>query len=149
MNGKPLLKEKDKKRKERKKTTKQLKKELDTVFSQFIRLKYSNEQGEVKCYTCPMRRTWKEMQNGHFVSRSYLATRYSEENCRPQCVGCNIFGRGKTALFGTSLQAELGEGIITRLYRKAQEIVKDYPYAEKIEYYKQKIKELEKLPVIK
>ena len=34
-----------------KKTISKLKKELDTWFSLYIRLKYSNEYGMVQCYT--------------------------------------------------------------------------------------------------
>ena len=130
------------KKKIKKKTTSQLKKELDKVFSEYIRKKYAKNE-KVKCYTCGIEKHWKEIQNGHFISRSYLATRFSEENCRPQCVGCNLFGGGRIAVFASKLETELGEGTVARLYRKAQQITKDFPYSEKIEEYKQKIIELE------
>lgn len=79
------------------------------------------------------------MQNGHFISRVYLATRFDEDNCRPQCVGCNVFGNGKTVEFARKLEAE-NKGIVARLYKKAQGITKDYPYQAKIDYYQEKIK---------
>ena len=142
VNGKPLLKESQKPKKERKKSISKLKKELDAVFSQYIRRKYANEKGEVRCYTCPKMLPWKQIQNGHFVSRSALSTRYDEANCRPQCPGCNIFGRGQTARFGFNLDMELGSGTVSSLYRKAQEIIKDFPYQEKITYYKSLLNEL-------
>ncbi len=128
--------------KTKKKTTSQLKKLLDKVFSEYIRQKYANQEGEVTCYTCGVRKFWKEIQNGHFVSRSYLATRFSEDNCRPQCVGCNVFGRGKLAIFATKLDEELGQGTVARLYREGQKIVKDFPYEKRIEEYKQKLSSL-------
>jgi hypothetical protein len=87
---------------------------------------------------------WKEIQNGHFVSRSSLSTRYDEDNCRPQCVGCNIFGGGQIHRFGFNLDMECGEGTVARLYRKAQEITKNYPYEEKIKEYQTKIDNLPK-----
>lgn len=124
----------------KKKTISWLKKELDRVFSIFIRQKYADSNGMVRCYTCGVLKPIKEMQNGHFVSRIHLATRYDEDNCRPQCVGCNVFGGGKIAVFATKLEAELGKGIIGRLYRKAQQIVKDFPYESKIAHYKSLIK---------
>ena len=130
-------------KKPKKKTTSQLKKELDRWFSIYIRLKYADDNGMVACYTCGSKKNWKELQNGHFVSRGYLATRFDETNVRVQCWGCNGFGGGRLAVFATKLEAE---GISTKdLYRKAQEITKYYPYAEKIEYYKSKVELLEKI----
>ena len=81
---------KPKKRKE--KTQAQLKKELDRVFSIYIRTIQSDENGENTCYTCGKAGTIKTMQCGHFVSRQYLATRWNVDNCRIQCAGCNLFG---------------------------------------------------------
>jgi hypothetical protein len=56
-------------------------------------------------------------------------------------VGCNVFGGGKIAVFATKLDHELGEGAVTKLYRKAQEITKNFPYEKKIEEYKEKLKQ--------
>jgi len=108
----------------------------------FIRLTYSNENGFVCCYTCDKIEHWKSLQNGHFVSRSKLATRYDEKNCRPQCSGCNLYGNGRPDVFGIKLTKEYGEGIVTGLYRQGQEVVRYFPYQEKIDYYKIKVKEL-------
>lgn len=141
MDGKPLLKDKDKPKKQKKKTVLKLKKELDKVFSLFIRHKYA-KNGYVECYTCYEKKEINSIQNGHFVSRAHLATRYMEENCRPQCVGCNVFGGGRTAIYANRLETE-NPGIVAKLYRQAQEIVKNYPYEEKIEYYKEKLVELQ------
>lgn len=118
----------------RKKSNAQLKKELDKIFSIYIRTKNSR-YGYVNCFTCGKRLAIKEAQNGHFIRRQYLATRYSEDNCRPQCVGCNIFGDGKTVEFAKRLESEK-KGIVQKLYKEAQKITKDFPYQEKIEFYK-------------
>ena len=125
-------------KKVKKKTTSQLKKELDKVFSIYIRQKYAKEE-KVHCYTCGVLQDIKRIQNGHFVSRGYLATRFDERNCKPQCVGCNVFGGGKTAVFANRLEKET-PGIVKELYREAQKIVKDFPYQAKIDYYKNLIK---------
>lgn len=122
-------------------TSAKLKKKLDAIFSKYIRQKYAGGDGTITCFTCNKRLSIKESQCGHFVRRQYLATRFSEENCRPQCVGCNIFGDGKTVEFARRLEEEK-KGIVQKLYKEAQKITKDFPYEEKIEYYK---KELEKL----
>jgi hypothetical protein len=122
-------------------TASKLKKKLDAIFSQYIRQKYADEKGYAQCYTCPTKKHWKEMQCGHFVSRSQMATRFSEDNCRVQCIGCNVFGGGRVTIFANNLEREIA-GIVTNLYRKAQEITKDFPYAEKIEEYTKKLAEL-------
>lgn len=142
MNGKPLPKEKDKPKK--KKSTSKLKKELDTIFSLYVRQKDADKNGFVRCYTCGLRKHWKELHCGHFVSRSHLATRFIEDNARPQCAGCNVFGGGRVAVFGSNLERDLGKGTIARLYRKAQEITKDFPYVQRIEEFKVKLKALDK-----
>lgn len=127
-------------KKPKKLTTSQLKKKLDAIFSIYIRKKYE-KNGYIRCYTCSAQKLFGDIQCGHFVSRSYLATRFEEKNCRPQCVGCNIFGGGKTVMFANLLEIE-SEGIVKQLYIQAKQIIKDFPYQEKIEYYQQKIKEL-------
>lgn len=126
----------------KKKTTSQLKKELDKLFSQYIRLKYADKNGKASCFTCDRSFPWKETDCGHFVSRQHLATRFDERNVRVQCKGCNLFGGGRVAIFATRLEDE-SKGLVQILYRKAQEITKDFPYKEKIEEYKEKLKEYE------
>lgn len=125
----------------KKKSNAKLKKELDKIFSEYIRKSSSNKSGRSRCYTCDKEADWRQLQCGHFISRSYLSTRFDEDNCRSQCVGCNIFGGGKPVEFARKLEKE-NKGIVQKLYKKAQEIVRYFPYEEKIEYYKQKIKEL-------
>lgn len=88
-----------------------LKKKLDAVFSKFIREKYPKY-----CYTC--NKPSAKLQCGHFVPRTYLATRWDENNCRPQCVGCNIFGRGQLLDFEENLKEELGSEVVEDLKRK-------------------------------
>lgn len=118
------------------KTSSQLKKELDTIFSRYIRQKYADSNGYETCYTCPYREHWKKLQNGHLVSRYFLATRFDERNCRPQCFTCNMYRNGMVPVFSERLEQELGEGITAELYREARKIVKDYPYQSLIEKYK-------------
>jgi len=142
-NGKPLPKQKDLPKKKRVKSVSKLKEDLDAVFSKYVRNKYAVD-GYVACYTCPKVKPVSEMTNGHFVSRRHLATRFDERNCRPQCWGCQAkhLGNGMPVEFARKLSLEYGEKIIDILYRKAQEIVKNYPYEEKIEEYKKKLENL-------
>lgn len=118
----------------KKKTQAWHKKELDRVFSIYIRGKFPKE-----CYTC--RKTDVTLQCGHFVSRQYLMTRWEEDNCRPQCVGCNMFGNGKPLDFEERLKEELGEKRVEDMKKSRHQMLKvDIPwYQEQIEHYKNAI----------
>ena len=123
-----------------KKTISKLKKELDTIFSVYIRLREANEYGYCQCFTCGVVRHYKDgMQNGHFQSRKHLSTRFSEDgNCEVQCVSCNIFGSGQQWKFGMNLDAKYGEGRAVELEFLARTTLKisRAEYEEKISYYK-------------
>lgn len=106
------------------KTIGQLKKKLDKAFSLYIRQKYADEFGMVKCYTCPSKKHWKEMQCGHFVSRRYHSLRFDERNCRPQCPGCNLFNQGAADEFALALTREYGPQILEELNREKRAIKK-------------------------
>ena len=108
--------------------------EADKYFSLYIRAKYAKV-----CYTCGAR--GKTLQCGHFVARSYLATRFDEDNCRPQCVGCNLFGGGKPLDFEEHLRREIGDERVDALKKRRHTITKITPkeYEIMIELYKRKI----------
>lgn len=124
-----------------KKSAAKLKKELDAIFSKWVRLSYADSMGYVLCYTCGVKKFWKQIQNGHFISRQYLAIRFDPRNCRPQCIGCNLFGNGKQVEFAAKLEQEI-PGVTAVLYREAQKVTKDYPYTYEIERYKPLVKAL-------
>lgn len=80
--------------------------DADRIFSQFIRLKYADEKGMVKCFTCDVVKHWTLMQNGHFIKRSHLYLRWDERNCRPQENICNEVLHGNMAEYTQRLDAE-------------------------------------------
>lgn len=112
------------------------KKELDRVFSVYIRLR-----DDGKCFTCDDEKYWRYQQNGHYISRSYLATRFDEENCNTQCPGCNIFRKGNYPEYAIRLIRKYGNGILAKLDRKKNLIVKyDIPdYKKLIRKYEKKV----------
>lgn len=99
-----------------------LKKRLDAVFSQFIRRKYADRNGYVSCFTCGVQMHWKKIQNGHYISRSHNATRYSIKNNHPQCVGCNVFKHGNMPAYALALLKKYGPDILEELSREKQKI---------------------------
>ena len=127
------------------KTISKLKKELDTYFSLYIRLRDADSLGFVQCFTCQRFKHYKSgMQNGHFQSRSFLSTRFDEENCQPQCVGCNMFKSGEQYKFSVNLDNKYGDGKAKELEFKARQIQKfsRVDYEENISYYKLLVEKL-------
>jgi 5-methylcytosine-specific restriction endonuclease McrA len=110
-----------------------LKKELDRVFSIYIR-KRDNGQ----CFTCPKQDDYKNMQNGHFVPRQYLAVRWDEKNCNCQCYACNMLYGGQGATYAIRLKQKYGQEIVEWLESQRWVTTKldDAWYREKIAYYK-------------
>ncbi len=123
----------------KKKTSKKLKTELDSVFSLYIR-----ERDKGVCFTCGLIKPVKEMQNGHFFSRGYLATRFDEQNCHCQCVGCNVFRNGNYPRYSIHLIEKYGPGILRELERRTRKTIKYSPsdYEALIEEYKSKLSNL-------
>ena len=129
------------------KTISKLKKELDKWFSLYIRLRDATDEGLVQCFTCGKVSHYKSgMQNGHFQSRKHLATRWDEENCQVQCVGCNMFKAGEQYKFSVALDGKYGEGKAEELELLARTIMKvsRIDYEEKISYYKDLVDKLKK-----
>jgi hypothetical protein len=98
-------------------------KKLDTVFSLYIRQRYSINEIS-KCFTCGKEDHYKKLQCGHFQSRRHYSTRWDEINCQVQCAGCNVFKYGEQFIFGKNLNSEFGEGTSEALYLKAKQIIK-------------------------
>ena len=115
-------------------------KKLDAVFSQYIRLSNADNDKNCVCITCAKVFFWKEIQAGHFMSRKHYSTRWSEENVKPQCCGCNVFKYGEQYKYSIFLGKRLAE----ELYLKSKEIVKysNVDIIEMIETYSKKLKKL-------
>ena len=74
------------------------------------------------------------MQNGHFWSRSNLSVRWDEDNCRPQCSGCNVFKHGIYIVYTQKMMQELGEDLF-----EALELKKNIPYSPSKEWLTKQI----------
>tara|TARA_Y100001937_G_scaffold10636_1_gene12938 strand:- start:184 stop:588 length:405 start_codon:yes stop_codon:yes gene_type:complete len=131
-------------------TISKLKKKLDKVFSEYIRRRNADHLGFITCFTCSVKRHWKEQQAGHFQSRSHHSTRWDEINVQVQCVKCNMFRQGEQYKFGMYLDQKYGEGTAEDLETRSKTIVKlnRTDYEEAIERYKQKIRDLDQQSVV-
>lgn len=100
-----------------------LQKKADLLFSRKRRQEEAGSEGYCWCITCGVRKPWKEMDNGHFISRKHLATRYEKNNCWPQCVRCNKWLSGNHSVYRDELIKLVGEEEVKRLEKKKYEIV--------------------------
>jgi hypothetical protein len=80
------------------------------VFSEYIRLRDSNENGYCTCITCGAVRHWKGLDAGHGIPRQYWATRYNEKNVHAQCKPCNGFEGGKREVYAQEVDKRYGKG---------------------------------------
>lgn len=121
-----------------------IKKKADRTFSRYIRLKNS-VAGYCSCVTCGTRKPIKNIQAGHYIPRNILSTRFDEENVHPQCVGCNMFNKGRLDEYAVYLEKNYEIGILQRLHNKKHELVKiTYSeYEEMIDKWEDEINDLE------
>jgi len=123
----------------KKKSLIRLKKDLDYVFSRYIR-----QRDNHVCFTCDKQLEPEQSQCGHFVSRSYHKVRWNEENCNCQCMRCNVFLKGNYSEYAERLQKKYGMGIINKLNEMKRGLFKANRefYENKIIYYTNLLKNL-------
>ena len=92
-----------KKKKPKLKSLPSLKKKAWTLFSQYIRKKAIDTNGNCICYTCGDTLHFKYIQAGHAIPGRHNAVLFDEEIVKVQCVACNIFKRGNYPIFTTKL----------------------------------------------
>jgi len=121
-------------------------KDLDKVFSLFIRMRASDENGYATCFTCGQRKKYREGDAGHFISRGAYSTRWNETNVQFQDKKCNIFQSGQQYLFSVALNRLYGEGTADALFAMSRQTRK-YGVGEikaMIEIYKDKVERLKR-----
>ena len=124
----------------KKQSISKLKKRLDTLVSQYVRRSRIEQDGLVPCFTCGIRKPWKEIQNGHFMSRIHINTRFdiaANGNCQPQCYRCNINLSGNQWNYARKLNERFGKGTAEEIEARSKIVLK----LSAIEY-KEKIKEI-------
>ena len=127
----------------KKSTRKRLIDKLDKIFSQYIRLRESKNHNS-ECFTCGKVDHWKKLQNGHFMSRKHLSTRWDETNCKVQCAGCNVFRYGEQYKFSVGLNAKYGDGTADAMLQKSRQTLKidNAELEAKIKYYQDLVERL-------
>lgn len=110
------------------------------VFSTYVRLRDNGI-----CFTCGTRKHYKQMQAGHFI---HNVLDFDEKNIHAQCVACNKFRHGMGQEYAIRIVQKYGHEELLSIKQRATralggERLSEEEYAEKFEYYKSKVKELE------
>jgi len=141
---KPTIKEK---KKPKTKSRSSLIKDLDAVFSQYIRLKDAKLiDGELMamCVTSGEWKPWKQHQNGHFYTRGRQATRWDEMNCHVQSYRDNVLLKGNYIIYTKYMIDRYGREAVDELEFKSLNghKISTPVMREMIEDYKKKVADL-------
>lgn len=116
---------------------------LDRIFSEYVRRIHADANNAVQCVTCGIYRRWNDrMDAGHFIPRQHMATRYDIYNVFCQCRECNRELNGNITKFSEYITKCFGENAVQELKERAQTIIHDFPYEEKIKEFRAKVEKL-------
>lgn len=125
--------------KKKNKTRQDYIKQLDNIFSTFIRLRDCNAKWIVICPLCWAKIPRKKAQNMHFVSRGVMKYRYDEKNCHAGCMRCNVFLNGNYIIYTRWMQKTYWITYVDRIISDKQPYKIPTPMlVEMIKYYTQK-----------
>lgn len=112
-------------------------------FNAYIRARDSKD-GYFKCISCGKVKDTDKMHAGHFMPKTYSATRFNTDNVNGQCAACNTHKHGNLILYRQNLIQKIGEEKVAWVEAIARTRVKwdRYTLISIILEFKQKIKEL-------
>lgn len=87
----------------------------DKWFSEFIRLRDSDEHGIATCITSGRRMFWRKMDAGHYITRAREATRYDERNAHAQSKRANQYQGGHFIEHEQAIERIHGPGTAQKL----------------------------------
>lgn len=117
---------------------------LDRIFSEYIRLRDADKNGNIRCITSGQIMHWTEADAGHFMSREHMATRYDERNVNAQGRSDNRFKSGKQFEHGLAIDKKYGAGTAAKLHVLSKTDKKWYAFELEAmcTYYKSEVKRL-------
>lgn len=123
-----------------------LKAKLDKEFSLYIRLRDAMPNGYFKCISCGQIKPFAQADNGHYFSRTHMATRFDEDNCHVECRFCNRFKADHLEGYRENLILKIGQQRFDLLKWRSSTSKKysDFEYEQLIKYYKVLNKKLKK-----
>lgn len=92
-----------------------LKRKAWVQFSIFIRTRDAEPNGDQACFTCDVRKFWREFEAGHLVPGRGNAVLFEERAVKPQCRRCNGHFRGNTIVYYPKMVALLGQSVVDEI----------------------------------
>lgn len=132
------------------KTTSKLIKEMDEVFSLFVRLRDADRQGTVSCFVTGERIYYKDCDAAHFIDRAHMATRWEESNVHACTVDSNRYDPDHLEKYEKAMDKAMGHSWVMYLKTQSKMLTKftAAELQEKIEFYKEEVKKLRALKKI-
>ena len=117
------------------KSRKQLVRQLDKVFSEYIRAR------DKKCICCG---TQEDLQCGHLLSRVAYSTRWDEDNAHAQCRKCNLVHEHNPHIYVKAYIQQHGINQYYNILSKYSKAVKisNAEMEQMIEEYQEKLKNM-------
>jgi hypothetical protein len=114
------------------------------IFSKFIRLRDTNDEGIGKCFTCNRYIMWNKGQCGHGIPRQHKATKYSEKNNHLQCAPCNGFEGGRREVYKIEMDKRYGPNTWDLMEHASRQPFSFSPFEIKALYdhYKREVEKL-------
>lgn len=105
-----------------KKSVSALVRKLDRVFSEYIRLRDSKPYGYkyFKCISCGAVKPYEQMDCGHFIGRTHMATRFDEKNSNGECKSCNRFSSDHIIYYQRNLVRKYGQEAVDMLIARGR-----------------------------
>ena len=120
------------------------------VFSEYIRLRDSDNNGIGRCFTCSFTADWKRFDAGHGIGRQHKSTKYYERNVHSQCKRCNGFEGGQQAIYKEEVEKRYGKGTWDELVLKSRQVCKRGKVEIDVmtEHYRKEVKKFKELKQI-
>lgn len=120
-----------------------LKKDLDLIFSRWLRQNGADKDGTCECFICGHKDHYSVMQAGHFIKRGNSFLRYDTRNVTINCKPCNEYKDGNLVLYAQKLE-ERNPGITSILMEEGNIIYKftRQELKDMIADYSRKLKQL-------
>ncbi len=120
---------------------------LDAAFSLYIRLRDSRPYGykAFRCISCGQIKPFEQMDCGHFIGRTHMATRFDEENCWGECSACNRFSADHMIYYQRNLEKKIGRDRLDMLIARGRGTKKWTPWELQIllTHYNEEIKKMQ------
>lgn len=121
-----------------------IKKKAWTIFSRYVRLRASDQNGLACCFTCEIWSPWEFLEGGHFIPGRGNRVLYDERQVHPQCHHCNCTLHGNWPVYLVKMTDLHGPKIVSEmiLTAKVSLQMKAYEHQEIHDRYQKKFEDL-------